>query len=640
VPNPAFSPEINSSSVRGPDTVYEFSEFRLNCGRFELLRKSYPLRLERKPMELLILLVSRGGQLVSRSEIAERLWSSEVFVDTEHGINTAIRKLRQTLRDDPAEPKFIQTVTGVGYRFIAPVIIQPQVIRSQVPALPETEPDDPPQVVRPVSTSLPPARTYTHRALWLTAAVALVLLCLLLAKHRLGSTPRVIQSLAVLPLDNVSGDTGQEYLAAGMTDELTTMIARNSTLRITSRTSVMQYKGVHRPLSEIAHALGVDGIVEGSVAREGSRLHMTLQLIRADTDSHIWAQSFNRDSGDPALAEEAAQEIAKQLHSATPVAATQRYINPEAHDAYLRGKYLWFSNNMQDSGAYFRRATELQPDYAEAWAGLANYYGEGAAGDLLDPRTAFGPEEEAAKRALDLAPDSAEAHLAMAAVYLIAHWDFSNADLESQRAISLDPRNGEMYYFRACVLDAMDRHAEAIEAAKRSVELAPYQRPSALAEMYFLARQYDAALSELRLRLEAQPNNVSLLFVQSDTWRRKGNYKEAVDAWQRMLVAGGDAKTARQVRLAYEKGGWQCFMRWQLRLREGQAKSTYVSPVELASYHAQLGEREQTLALLEEGYRQRATDMRWIHQDPAYDFLNADPRFRSILNSVGRPSAH
>ena len=251
MPNPAFSPEINPSSARGPDTVYEFWEFRLNCGRFELLRKSHPLRLERKPMELLILLVSREGQLVSRSEIAERLWSSEVFVDTEHGINTAIRKLRQTLRDDPAEPKFIQTVTGVGYRFIAPVIIQPQAIQSQVnqsqvPALPETEPADPLQVVRPVSTSLPPARTHAHRALLLTAAAALVLLCFLLAKHRLGSTPRVIQSLAVLPLDNVSGDTGQEYLAAGMTDELTTMIARNSTLRITSRTSVMQYKGVHR----------------------------------------------------------------------------------------------------------------------------------------------------------------------------------------------------------------------------------------------------------------------------------------------------------------------------------------------------------------------------------------------------------
>ena len=452
--------------------------------------------------------------------------------------------------------------------------------------------------------------------------------------------PPVIRSLAVIPLDNFSGDPGQDYLADGMTDELITMIARNSTLRITSRTSVMQYKGVHRPLSEIAHSLGVDGIVEGSIARKGDQIHMTLQLIRADTDSHIWAQSFDRATSDTGLAEDAAQEIAKQLHSSKPVATTQRYINPEAHDAYLRGKYLWFSDKLLESGEYFRRATEIQPDYAEAWAGLADYYGEGAADDVLDPRTAFGPQEEAAKRALELAPDLAEAHLAMAAVYLIARWDLTNADLESQRAISLDPHDGESYYFRACVLDAMDRHAEAIEAAKRSVELAPYQRPSALAEMYFLDRQYDAALSEIRLRLEAQPNNVSLLFVQSDTWRRKGHYQEAVDAWQRMLVANGDAETARQARLAYEKGGWHGFIRWQLHLREGQAKSQYVSPVELANYHAQLGERDQTLALLEEGYRQRATDMRWIHQDPAYDFLSTEPRFRSILNNVGRPPAH
>ena len=629
--------------------VYRFGDFRLDCGSYELLRNGHPIKMERKPMALLVLFASREGQLVTRAEIAERLWSSEVFVDTEHGINTAVRKLRFELRDDPIDPKFIKTVTGVGYRFVAPVFAEPAPGLSEAEASPSsvvsTVPDGAAVANLPEADSAPLPRS--RRLPWLIVAlgtVALILIAsLVLVRLRQRSAPPVIRSLAVIPLDNFSGDPGQDYLAEGMTDELITMIARNSTLRITSRTSVMQYKGVHRPLSEIAHSLGVDGIVEGSIARKGDQVHMTLQLIRADTDSHVWAQSFNRATGDTALAEEAARTISEQLHSATPIATTRRYINPEAHDAYLRGRYLWVGQNMLDSGAYFRRATEIQPDYAEAWAGLANYYGEGAAADVLDPRTAFGPEEAAAKRALELAPDSAEAHLAMAAVYLIARWDTTNADLESQRAISLDPRDGELYYFRACVLDAMDRHAEAIEAAKRSVELAPYQRPSALAEMYFLARQYDAALSELRLRLEAQPNNVSLLFVQSDTWRRKGNYKEAADAWQRMLVASGDARTARQVRLAYEKGGWQGFIRWQLRLREGQAKSTYVSPVELASYHAQLGEREQTLALLEEGYRQRATDMRWIHQDPAYDFLDADPRFRSILNSVGnsvgRPSA-
>jgi predicted Zn-dependent protease len=270
---------------------------------------------------------------------------------------------------------------------------------------------------------------------------------------------------------------------------------------------------------------------------------------------------------------------------------------------------------------------------------LADYYGEGVAADLLDPRTNLELEEEAAKRALALAPDLAEAHQAMAAAYLIARWDWANADLESQRAISLDPRDGELYYFRACVLLAMNRHADAIEAAKKSVELAPYQRPGAVAEMYSYDRQFDAALADLRLRREAVPNDEFLLFLLADIWRRKGNYKETVDGWARGMIASGDPQAAKQARQAYQQGGARGFIRWQLFRREVEAKSRYVSPVELASYHAQLGEKNPTLALLEEGYRQRATDMRWIQEDPAFDFLNADQRYQSILGRLRRPPA-
>ena len=624
--------------------IYRFGDFRLDCGSYELRRADHPVKLERKPMELLVLFTSRRGQLVTRVEIAERLWSSDIFVDTEHGINTAVRKLRLMLRDDPAEPTFIKTVTGVGYCFVAPVITEPapEVREFEAPpfaAVPEI-------LIEATSLNLPAPRTRSRRAFWLIAAAALVLLAgllltsLSLVKLRQRRAAPAITSLAVIPLDNFSGDPSQEYLAEGMTDELVTMIARNSTLRITSRTSMMQYKGAHRPLSEIAHQLGVDGIVEGSIACKGDRVHMTLQLIRADTDSHIWAQSFDRDTSDTALAEEAAQEIAKQLHSATPVTTTQRYINPAAHDAYLRGKYLWFSDKMLDSGAYFRKATEIQPDYAAAWAGLADYYGEGVAADLLDPRTNLEPEEEAAKRALALAPDLAEAHQAMAAAYLIARWDGANADREVQRAISLDPRDGELYYFRACVLNEMNRNADAIEAAKKSLELAPYERPGAVAEMYSYDRQFDAALADLRLRREAAPNDEFLLFLQADIWRRKGNYKETVDAWARGTIASGDPQAAKQARQAYQQGGARGFIRWQLLRREMQAKSRYISPVELAGYHAQLGEKNPTLALLEEGYRQRAADIRWIQGDPAFDFLNADPRYQSILHRLRRPSAH
>jgi TolB-like protein/DNA-binding winged helix-turn-helix (wHTH) protein len=618
--------------------VYRFGDFRLDCESYELLRADRPVKLERKPMELLVLFTSRQGQLVTRDEIARRLWSSDIFVDTEHGINTAVRKLRLELRDDPAEPRFIKTVTGVGYRFVAAVITErapgPDAVEVQRSAVDSAVPDE------SAPTHRPSSRRRSRWPFWIIGAAAIVLLGLLagrsLIKLRERSAAPVIKSLAVIPLDNFSGDPGQEYLADGMTDELITMIARNSTLRLISRTSVMQYKGAHRPLSEIARSLGVDGIVEGSIARKGDQLHMTLQLIRADTDSHIWAQNFDTDTTDESLAYEAARDIAKQLHSATPVATGQRPVSPAAHDAYLRGRYLWFSDKMLDSGAYYRQATELQPDYAAAWAGLANYYGEGIAGDALDPRTAFGPEEAAAKRAVELDPELAEARVALAAAYLIARWDWTDADRESQRAIRLDPRSGELYYFRACVLTAMGRYAGAIEAAKKSVELAPYERPTALAEMYFTARRFDEALAEVHLRLEAMPNNGDLLFTLAEIWRRKGNYKESVDAWAKASIAGGDPQSAASARRAYQQGGARGFVRWELRRRELQAKSQYISPVELAGYHAQLGERNPTLALLEEGYRQRATDMLWVENDPAFDFLNADSRFRSILRRVGR----
>ncbi len=365
------------------------------------------LRVERKPMELLMLLASREGQLVTRSEIAARLWESEVFVDTEHGINTAIRKLRYLLRDDPDNPKFIQTVIGMGYRFIAPVtavqtpsskLFHPK-LASMEPAAPD--PIQPKEVnLAEALTGAPTLPTPNPRYLvWvgLTALAALVIAVPIatVGAHSLGERllhrdPQpVISSLAVLPLENLSGDSSQDYFADGMTDELITMLAKESNLRVVSRTSVMQYRGARRPLPEIARALHADAIVEGSVSRSAHQVHMTLQLIRADTDSHLWADSYERDANDVALPDEAAKAIANQLHRAVPAVKANRYVNPAAHDAYLHGNYLWLSDHMDQSGAWFQKAIDLQPDYALAWAGLADYYGEGIAGDVLDPRTSI-----------------------------------------------------------------------------------------------------------------------------------------------------------------------------------------------------------------------------------------------------------
>ena len=364
-------------------------------------------------------------------------------------------------------------------------------------------------------------------------------------------------------------------------------------------------------------------------------LFRSLQLIRADTDSHLWADSYDRNANDVALPDEAAKAIAKQLHRAVPIVKAIRYVSPAAHDAYLHGRYLWFSARMEESGPWFRRAIELQPDYALAWAGLADYYGEGVAGDVLDPRTSIVPEEQAAQRALELDPDLPEAHRAMGAMFLIDLWDWANADRETLRAISLSPQDGDLYYLRACVLQAVNREPEAIDLGKKAMEIDPFSRPYALASLYEYTRQFDATLAEIRLRLEANPNNPDLIGLEMEIQRRMGNYKEAVDTWAKWHILMGDPQSAVDLRRAYNRGGARGFVRWQLDRRLLQAKSHYVSPVELASYYAQLGDKEHTLALLEEGYRQRATDTLWIQGDPAYDFLRADPRFRSIVQKTG-----
>jgi len=611
------------------ENTVRFGLFELDLRTRQLTKNGVKIRLPQQSIQSLSLLLERPGEIVTREEFRQRLWPSDVFVDFDHGLNKSIQKLRDALGDSAGSPRYIETIPRIGYRFIGPANGSTGI---REPTSDTNTP--PPQNL----ASAPQARiagSRRTRRLFIASWIGLgALTAGLLIRWRLRAS-EPIQSLAVLPLDNLSGDSSQDYFADGMTDELITMLAKDSTLRIVSRTSVMQYRGARRPLPEIARALHVDAILEGSVSRSADQVHMTLQLIRADTDSHLWADSYERNANDVALPDEAAKAVAKQLHRAVPIVKDIRYVSPAAHDAYLHGRYLWFSAHMEESGPWFRKAIDLQPDYALAWAGLADYYGEGIAGDVLDPRTSIVPEEQAAQRALELDPDLPEAHQAMGAMFLIDRWDWADADRETLRAISLSPQDGDLYYLRACVLQAVNREAEAIDLGKKAMEIDPFSRPYALASLYEYTRQFDATLAEIRLRLEANPNNPDLIGLEMEIQRRMGNYKEAVDTWAKWHILMGDPQSAVDLRRAYNRGGARGFVRWQLDRRLLQAKSHYVSPVELASYYAQLSDKERTLALLEEGYRQRATDTLWIQGDPAYDFLHADPRFRSIVQKTG-----
>jgi TolB-like protein/DNA-binding winged helix-turn-helix (wHTH) protein/cytochrome c-type biogenesis protein CcmH/NrfG len=637
--------------------ILQFGEFTLDCDRFELRRAGRTLKLERKPMDLLILLVTREAELVTREEIAERLWGEDVFVDTEHGINTAIRKVRYVLRDDPEQPRFVQTVMGKGYRFLGAT----EELRLQgveVPRLPvaangngrgdataispldETLASaESPDELRPrsrVRSGFRAAGAFAGAVFLIAAAMIGVRV---LRGRELRGAQAEIHSLAVLPLDNLSGNPGQEYFADGMTDELTTMLAKDSTLRVVSRTSAMQYKGVHRPLREIAQALGVDGVVEGSVERTGDKVHMTLQLIQGPSDTHVWAESYDRDGNDiVSLPDEAAMAIAKHTNSKVLQPAPARYVNPAAHDAYLHGKYLWYQGPNEEAGKYLKKAVALQPDYAAAWAGVADYYAAGAVEGILDPRESLAPAEAAAQRAVDLDDSLPEAHNSLCAAFFFSQWDFARADRECLRAIALDPKFAESYHLRAKVLIAMHRDDEAIASQKEASELDPFSRPWALAYIYMLARQYDAALEEARQRLESDPHNATTLSMLAWIYRCKGMRAEAAKAWADGLVANGDQADAASIRRAFAQGGYRAVLLWDIGNMKKQSKSRYISPVDLAVHYAQLGEREEALNLLEEGYRQHSPQLvQDVQDEPAFDFLHSDERYRSLIKRIGLP---
>jgi len=606
-------------------------------------------------MELLLLLVENRERLVTRDEIAERLWKGEVFVDTEHGINTAVRKIRTVLRDDPDNPRFVQTVTGKGYRFIAPVDKEPR--KEAASPVRETAEVADATVTLPAERgatgSVTPEESKVPRRqgynVWLyslaavaaVAAIALVYLGRRTLADRLLHREQAasIASIAVLPLDNLSGDKSQDYFADGMTDELITQLARDSTLRVTSRTSVMQYKGAHRPLREIASALNVDAIVEGSVERNGKQVHMTLQLIAADTDSHLWAESYDRGNNDTStLPDEAARAIAARLKRTASSLAPIRHVNPEAHDDYLRGHYMWMVNRNKESGEYFQKAVDIDPDYAEGWAGLSEYLAVEALLTGRDPSEALAASEAAAHKAVELDGSLAHGHIDMGAALLFSHWDTGGALTELDRATELDPQNAQAYHLKAKILCALDRFDEANAVQAQSTAANAFEHPGARAEIFACTRQYDAAIQDAQLRLRDFPTGQDLLDDLAEAYHWTGHDKEAVEMLSREFAAMGDQEISKSLRTAYAEGGYHAVVQRELAFYEqSQRKNGDVSPVILARFHAMLGDREAAIRELAEAVNERAPLLVFRMNNPGFDSLHNDPRFRAIAQKVGIP---
>ncbi len=556
------------------ESQYKFAEFQLDCATFELRRqgraqKSERISLERIPMELLILLLERRGSVVTRQEIVDRLWGKDVFVDTDHGINTAIRKVRQALKDDPDNPRFVHTVSGKGYRFVTEKNGQmpqaaalaavppaaPQPVWGQLPRKPplsEVEESGGAELSRRSSDAIAPAalKPATARTKIMLVAVALGLAITAgLAfrfRDRIFPTQAVrIHSLAVIPLANLSGDPGQDYFADGMTDELITALAKNRTLRVVSRTSAMQYKGVSRSLPEIARELGVDGILEGSIERSANRVHMTVQLIYAPTDTHVWAESYDRDETQAySLPEELSQTIAKEVKAATSPVPARRYISPEAHDAYLRGRYVWFQFDAIHSLEYFQKAIQLQPDYAAAWSGMADAYGIRAVDSECPASEVAAKDEAAARKAVELDDSLPEAHLSLGAWYFFYAWDLTLAEAEFKRAIELDGGLSDAHHLYSYLLFATNRREESLQEQKRATELDPLLRNWGLGFEYLQLRQFDAAINDLQLRAQVLPGDFWTHIMLSGAYRERGLWPQTEQELEKALtVAGSTVRT-------------------------------------------------------------------------------------------------
>jgi TolB-like protein/DNA-binding winged helix-turn-helix (wHTH) protein len=617
---------------------YSFGEFELHPARFELRRQGRLVRLERIPMELLILLAERNGDLVARPEIAARLWSKDVFVDTEHGINTAIRKIRTAINEEADRPRYLFTVPGKGYRLATDV-------RSAV-AAPEpvgnAATDEPPSIVAasPPGASRVPRNVSAWLGLAAIFAIGIGLVGLNWPRGRVTalSTAAPVRSLAVLPVANLTGDESQEYLADGITDELITMLAKRTPVRILSRTTVMQYKGAKKPLPDIGRELNVDAIVEGSISRTGGRAHVSIQLVRAANDAQVWADSYDRDPDALyELSAEVSDVIARRIGAASTGATAARRIAPSAHDAYLRGRYFWFSHRWDQALDEMQKAVAIQPDYAAAWSGLADAYAVKAVVQVVPPKAVAAQAQAASRRALELDDSLAEAHGTAAAIALFQSWDFKQADRESQRAIELNPDIGELHHLRGYVLLAVNRLDEALREQTRASELDPFERPGGVGTVLIHRRQYDAAIRELRFRKDARPQDGAVRDRLADAYLYSGRASDYVNE---IMNAAADKESRAAIAAAFAHKGLKGVAALQLDGIRRVAEHRYVSPLALAHYYARAGQPNETLSQLEAAVTERIPFLIFLQTEPDFDFVHDTDRYRAIVKRIGLPIDH
>jgi TolB-like protein/DNA-binding winged helix-turn-helix (wHTH) protein/Tfp pilus assembly protein PilF len=644
-----------------PTSVVRFGTYEVSLHSGEVRKAGLRIRVQQQPMKLLEMLLERPGEVVTREELRSRVWTDENFGDFDQAVNIAIAKLRNALGDSAENPRFIETLPKRGYRFIADVSVvdadaRPKRPDSAARDLPATESVRKLQELQGAGLTIAPAAP--RRQLWptrrLIVALALVLslslaiLAVWLFRSR-GSAPTRIRSLAVLPLDNLSGDAAQNYFADGMTDELITDLAQISALRVISRTSVMAYRGARKPLPQIARELNVDAVVEGTVLRSGDQVRITAQLIEASTDKHLWSQSYEGELRDTlALQSRVARAIADQIRiNLTPqeqaALKNAKVVNPEAYEAYLKGRYFWnkrTGDNLKVALAYFNQAIDEDPKYARAYSGLADTYA--LLGDwqyaVMPSKEAFPKAKAAAIKALELDGALGEAHNSLAFVLDGFDWDFDSAGKEFQRAIELSPSYATAHHWYAWHLSLLGRYDEAIAEMRKAENLDPLSLiiNADLAELLVLAHSYDESIRQSRKTIEMDPNFALAHNQLAQAYLQKHMYDEAVAELQRAVpLSGGSPTCIANLARAYVASGKRSEAIELLSDLKKRSKPGYSNASEIAAVYASLGGKDQAMNWLEKGYEERFNPSVLLR--PGFDPLRSDPRFQNLVHRIGLP---
>ena len=606
--------------TRSPQ-ILRFAAFEVDVRAGELRKQGMRIKLQDQPFQVLVILLQRAGDVVSREELRSEIWREDTFVDFDNSLNTAINKLREALGDSADNPRFVETLPRRGYRFVAPVL-SPSTVEAPLPSQP---------------------RAIPFRFLGITAIVVLSVGGFSL--FQILRRPVPIHSIAVLPFQNLSGDPTQDYFADGVTDELITDFAKIGSLRVVSRTTTMHYKGSKERLPQIAQELGADVIVEGSVARSENRVRIRAQLVRGRTDDHIWANSYERSLADVVVLQgEMARDIAHEIqlkltHQEKLRLTTPHSIAPAAYQNYLKGHSI-SDTNPSSAVEYFKKAIQEQPDYAMAYAEMADAYitlGQPWGGGIA-PLEALSQAKAAVDHALELDESVGEAHLALARVIALHDWNWPLAEKEYKRALELNPQSDRAHFYFAEYLQVMGRSDEGIVQAREAIALDPLD-PGSVSEIgyhFYTARRYDEAIEAFQSALKLEPELLSGHLGLAWAYGEKKMYTQAL-AEARQAVTLSNRNEVALATLGNILGGAGQTGEAIKLLDEMQLTSArrYVSPCLMALVQGAVGETNQALESLMRGYDQRDMWMIYLEVDPHNDSLRADSRFKTLSRKIG-----